>query len=90
VSFPLYGHSVASSYRDTVQALAALGVQVHIDKPTPFDLPGAGRPFADDTEHGAYNPVGVTFVLAGAQSAGRGVGGVRCSTSTKVPTKPGA
>jgi hypothetical protein len=59
-SFPLYGRSVAAFYRDTLDALHALGVQVRIDRPTPFDLPDAGRPFADDTEHATYDPVWVT------------------------------
>jgi hypothetical protein len=57
VSFPLYGRSVASFYRDTLDALGALGVRVNIDRPVPFDLPDAGRPFADDTEHASYDPV---------------------------------
>ena len=57
MSFPLYGQSVASLYRDTFDALDALGVRVDIDIPRPFDLPDAARPFADDTEHAAYDPV---------------------------------
>jgi Family of unknown function (DUF5996) len=60
VSFPLYGRSVAAFYRDTLDALHALGLRVHIDRPTPFDLPDAGRPFADDTEHASYDPSWVT------------------------------
>jgi hypothetical protein len=57
-TFPLYGQSVASFYRETLDALQALGVRVHIDRPTPFDLPGP--PFAEDTEHASYDPVWVT------------------------------
>ncbi|WP_405143303.1 DUF5996 family protein [Sphaerisporangium sp. NBC_01403] len=60
MSFPLYGQSVASFYRDTMRALADLDVRVHIDIPHPFDLPDTGRPFEDDTEHAAYDPVMVT------------------------------
>ena len=60
VSFPLAGRSVASFYHQTLGALAALGVKVHIDHPHPFDLPDAARPFQDDTEHAAYDPAQVT------------------------------
>jgi Family of unknown function (DUF5996) len=56
-SFPLYRQSVASFYRTTMDALAALGIRVTIDVPRPYDLPDAGRPFAEDTEHTAYDPV---------------------------------
>jgi hypothetical protein len=57
VSFPLYGRSVAEFYRDTLAALQSLGIRPGIDRPTPFDLPDADRPFGDDTEHASYNPV---------------------------------
>ena len=60
VSFPLYDHSVTSFYHDTLAALAAVGVQVSIDRPRPFDLPDAGRPFAEDTEHATYDPAWAT------------------------------
>ena len=60
MSFPLSGQSVASFYRSTLDALDALGVRVGIDPPSPFDLPDADRPFADDTEHAAYAPASVT------------------------------
>lgn len=56
-SFPLYGHSVASFYRDTMVALGALGIRIELEIPRPFDLPDAARPFAEDTEHAAYDPV---------------------------------
>lgn len=56
-SFPLYGQSVASFYRNTLHAMAALGVTVEIDIPRPFDLSDAARPFEQDTEHAAYDPV---------------------------------
>ncbi|MFE4517102.1 DUF5996 family protein [Kitasatospora sp. NPDC056783] len=55
-SFPLTGQSVATFYRATLDALAAIGVTVDIPHPHPFDLPDAARPFADDTEHAAYDP----------------------------------
>ncbi|MET7463986.1 DUF5996 family protein [Nonomuraea sp. NPDC005501] len=60
VSFPLYGQSVASFYHETMGALAALDVRVDLPVPHPFDLPDADRPFADDTEHAAYDPAMVT------------------------------
>ena len=60
ISFPLSGRSVASFYRSTLDALDAVGVQVGIDRPNPFDLPDAERRFADDTEHAVYDPGWVT------------------------------
>ncbi|MDN3359419.1 DUF5996 family protein [Actinomadura sp. DC4] len=60
VSFPLPGRSVASFYREVMRALAELDVRVELPVPRPFDLPDSGRPFADDTEHAAYDPVMVT------------------------------
>jgi hypothetical protein len=60
MSFPLYNRSVASFYRDTLGALDALGIRVRMDRPTPFDLPDAGRPFAEDTEHASYDPAWAT------------------------------
>jgi hypothetical protein len=60
ISFPLAGRSVAAFYRSTIHALGAIGVRVHIDRPYPFDLPDANRPFADDTEHATYDPAWVT------------------------------
>ncbi|MEV4379286.1 DUF5996 family protein [Streptosporangium sp. NPDC049644] len=56
-SFPLYGQSVASFYHRVMLALAELDVQVDLDRPWPFDLPDSGRPFVEDTEHAAYDPV---------------------------------
>jgi uncharacterized protein DUF5996 len=55
VVFPLERQSVASFYRETLEALGELGVEVDIAIPTPFDLPDAGRPFAEDTEHAGYD-----------------------------------
>jgi hypothetical protein len=60
VSFPLHGQSVASFYRGVLWALGALGVRVNMDIPRPYDLPDSGRPFAEDTEHAAYDPAMVT------------------------------
>ncbi|MGW1882732.1 DUF5996 family protein [Streptomyces sp. NPDC001970] len=57
VSFPLFGQSVASFHRTTLDSLAALGVAVDIDIPRPFDLPDSARPFSEDTEHATYDPV---------------------------------
>ncbi len=60
VSFPLFGRSVSSFYRETTQALTSLGVDLEPAVPRPFDLPDSDRPFADDTEHAAYDPLQVT------------------------------
>ncbi|WP_035844515.1 DUF5996 family protein [Kitasatospora azatica] len=57
VSFPLIGQSVASFHRELREALAALGVRVEIAIPRPYDLPDSARPFAQDVEHAAYDPV---------------------------------
>jgi hypothetical protein len=55
-SFSLPGNSVASFYQRVLGALDAVGVKVMIEHPVPFDLPGDGRPFAEDTAHAAYDP----------------------------------
>ncbi|MGI8335921.1 DUF5996 family protein [Actinomadura scrupuli] len=60
LSFPLYGQSVASFFRETMQALETLGIHVDMNIPRPFDLPDSGRPFAEDTEHAVYEPAMVT------------------------------
>ncbi len=60
MTLPLEGQSVASFYRATMDALAWLGVTVRLDRPYPFDLPDAERPFADDTEHRTYDPAWAT------------------------------
>lgn len=60
VTFPLPGQSVAEFYRNTMDVLDALNVRVSIEHPTPFDLPDAGRPFSEDTEHAAYESGWVT------------------------------
>ncbi|HSK91528.1 MAG TPA: DUF5996 family protein [Euzebyales bacterium] len=59
LSLPLAGHSVATFYRDTLDALAALGIDVTIERPWPFGL-GDATPFAQDTGHAAYDPRWVT------------------------------
>jgi hypothetical protein len=56
-AFPLTGQSVASFHANVMHALRALGVEVDLQKATPFDLPDKTRPFAEDTEHAAYDPV---------------------------------
>ncbi len=56
-SFALPGRSVASFYRETLRTLEALGIRAAPAIPRPYDLPDSGRPFADDTEHAAYDPV---------------------------------
>lgn len=55
-SFPLGGHSVASFHAELLAALASAGVRARIARPRPYDLPDSGRPFAEDTEHAAYDP----------------------------------
>ncbi|MGH3824202.1 MAG: DUF5996 family protein [Pseudonocardiaceae bacterium] len=60
MSFPLAGQSVAAFYQNMMQALTALGIDARIEHPYPFDLPDAGRPFAEDTEHAAYDPAWAT------------------------------
>lgn len=57
VSFPLVGQSVASFYSAVMDSLDALGVRVRLAVPRPFDLPDSARPYAEDTEHAAYDPV---------------------------------
>ncbi|GLU50222.1 DUF5996 family protein [Nocardiopsis ansamitocini] len=59
-SFSLIGQSVAGFYQRVQDGLAAVGVHVTIERPYPFDLPDADRPFASDTEHTAYDPAMVT------------------------------
>ncbi|MDX3855295.1 DUF5996 family protein [Streptomyces sp. AK02-01A] len=59
-SFALPGLSVAEFHRRLMSALAGLGVSVSIALPHPFDLPDAGRPFAEDHEHRGYEPAKVT------------------------------
>ena len=59
-SFPLAGRSVAAFWAELHRGLDALGLDVRVAVPRPFDLPDAARPFADDTEHAAYDPAAVT------------------------------
>ncbi|MFF0416250.1 DUF5996 family protein [Kitasatospora sp. NPDC004745] len=56
-SFPLVGRSVASFHRRTLEALAALDIRVELANPRPYRLPDTDRPFAEDVEHAAYDPV---------------------------------
>jgi hypothetical protein len=60
VSFPLYGQSVASFHRALLDALDGLNVRPRIENDRPFDLPDAGRPFTEDTEHATYDPIWAT------------------------------
>lgn len=55
-SFSLVGRSVADFSRELTAAMAFLGITTTIARPFPFDLPDAGRPFAEDTEHATYDP----------------------------------
>jgi hypothetical protein len=59
-SFALTGCSVADFTAELTHGLRAVGVDVVIDRPYPFDLPDAARPFAEDTEHASYDPAAVT------------------------------
>ncbi|KPM50778.1 hypothetical protein CcI49_36145 [Frankia sp. CcI49] len=56
ITLPLAGRSVASFYTELMEALRDIGVTVRLEHPHPFDLTDAGRPFAEDTEHAAYDP----------------------------------
>lgn len=60
VSSSLLGRSVADVHAGLVAALADLGIDVDIADAHPFDLPDAGRPFAEDTEHASWDPTAVT------------------------------
>ncbi|MDT3683024.1 MAG: DUF5996 family protein [Truepera sp.] len=59
-SFSLPGLSVAAFYERLQHGLATLGVRAQIDRPYPFDLPDADRPFSADTEHASYDTAAVT------------------------------
>ncbi|GAB2601851.1 DUF5996 family protein [Kocuria himachalensis] len=59
-SFALPGLSVAEFHARVLHALEAVGVEVTIARPHPFDLPDSGRPFSADTEHATYDPAAVT------------------------------
>jgi hypothetical protein len=59
-SFSLPGLSVAEFAAAVRNGLDAIGVDVAIARPHPFDLPDAARPFAEDTEHRNYDPGVVT------------------------------
>jgi Family of unknown function (DUF5996) len=59
-SFGLVGHSVASFHAEVTRLLTAVGIDPSaIADAHPFDLPDAGRRFADDTEHAAYDTAAV-------------------------------
>lgn len=58
--FALPGLSVAGFARELTRALDAAGVPTRPARPHPFDLPDAGRPFAEDEEHASYDPAAVT------------------------------
>jgi hypothetical protein len=59
-SFTLPGLSVAEFTTMLQRGMHAVGANALIAHPHPFDLPDAGRPFADDTEHDSYDPPAVT------------------------------
>jgi hypothetical protein len=59
-SFALPGLSVAEFTTQLTHGLAATGVDVTVQRPYPFDLPDAHRPFAQDTEHHTYDTAAVT------------------------------
>ena len=58
--FPLPGRSVAGFTRELTRLLDEAGVATRPARPHPFDLPDAGRPFAEDEEHASYDPAAVT------------------------------
>lgn len=54
-SIPLYGKTVATFYKEVLDNLSLLGVNVHID-PFPYDVPAVSKiPFTEDTVHGSYD-----------------------------------
>jgi hypothetical protein len=59
-SFSLPGLSVANFYGELMHGLAAVGVDVDVARPYPFDLPGDHPAFADDTRHAPYDGPAVT------------------------------
>ena len=60
-SFSLQQLSVADFHSELSRALRDVGVDASpIAAATPFDLPDAGRPFAEDNEHATYDPAAVT------------------------------
>jgi hypothetical protein len=59
-SFALPGLSVAEFTTTLRRGLDAVGVDINIARPHPFDLPDARRPFAADTEHHTYDAAAVT------------------------------
>ncbi|WP_054815283.1 DUF5996 family protein [Nocardia arizonensis] len=71
VEIELSGRSVADFYDAVMRALGDLGVEVVLPHPHPFDLPDAGRPFAQDTEHAAYDPARVRTAFRVLSQVGR-------------------
>jgi hypothetical protein len=59
-SFPLAGHSVADFYEQVQKGLSAVGADVTIALPWPFDLSDSNRPFAEDTDHASYDAAAVS------------------------------
>ena len=58
LGFPLEGQTVATFYEDLFSALKTLGVEVSIVA-KPYDVPFSTTPFADDTQHGTYDPAAI-------------------------------
>jgi Family of unknown function (DUF5996) len=59
-AFPLAGQSVAGFTTELFRGLDACGITVRPERPHPFDLPDARRPFVEDHEHADYDPAAVT------------------------------
>lgn len=59
-STPLPGLSVADFYHQVTHGLRAVGLDITIDHPYPYELSDADRPFSADTEHTEYDPAAVT------------------------------
>ncbi|WP_227997693.1 DUF5996 family protein [Nocardia australiensis] len=71
VTIELREQSVATFYRDVMAGLGELGIEVVLPHPHPFDLPDAGRRFADDTEHADYDPANAQRAFRVLSQVGR-------------------
>ena len=98
MSFPLTGQSVASFYEETMRGARRRSGSRWPSDHRPFDLPDTDRPFAEDTEHATYDPVGphrywqvlsqVNLLLEEFAAASSPARSARCTTSGTPSTSP--